>query len=800
LEGQREPCSPWEVEGDVHLRVSINGVRRARWDARLGFVKLPFLSVPLHSICPDGGVVSAVEVVVLRAGPVRYADVSGGQHANGDVASISTMDGGDTMAQFGESESAVDVPLQKHVLSSAGTTISAHALLPVGAALELAKGDLDGDRLWTLQDRTRDPEAFWTGLNDEQRISMQRQRDLFGRTSEEAGRGHHSLAGGQADESVVFRGSRNGVGNRSAGGQPFVQVRVCEPPGQDGRVGSMMRTFEAMLTVWRPAEDVLEMLKEKRRLRLHKVVVQGRRQRAHALLRMTLQRGGMIRDLGECKELLPRWEHAGKTIKDLQRPSREREDVEFTGIVVAIGSVHGSIVRAFLDGERDGHVCYHAIVCDGEGSLVRVRLHRAANEQSAWQPGGLVHVRDGVRVAWDHVLGGAIVRLFDYSEVSAVSPSASDTLRASLQWPEGWDLCDGGECLRGFARALRQRLVWMQGLSALPLSLSENPCGGIARVQEQGGSGKGGGLGQVRHVMGSVLWDSEWEVMMRDFRDREVEDRVFVFGDRWMQDVVGYDCGSSRAGWELTDGFDEGVTAPGENLAKARGKDEGRLVTCCWVSDGGTFCEALQVDELGLLAWLRTCAGCSQQGAELVRQLADGLGVGGVVGEDDADGARWDLVCGCIGAALWHMPPANGARTKLRRECGFMCSMLRWRSMDGRPGWSRVMMSEVVGRSGECCALLRQVGGVELWRRMGESTTLARHRDSLHVLGKVLSLVRTEVRCLRTGRPSLLANECFVDAIGAGQAERWRSGMLAPHASWRRGEHWRSVASACCQY
>ncbi|KAF0308105.1 Breast cancer type 2 susceptibility [Amphibalanus amphitrite] len=73
LTGQQEPCSPLEVSSETFLRFSTNSCRRARWDARLGYHSnpAPFASC-LSAVLPDGGSAARLDVAVARVYPMLY--------------------------------------------------------------------------------------------------------------------------------------------------------------------------------------------------------------------------------------------------------------------------------------------------------------------------------------------------------------------------------------------------------------------------------------------------------------------------------------------------------------------------------------------------------------------------------------------------------------------------------------------------------------------------------------------------------------------------------------------------------
>ncbi|XP_066287790.1 breast cancer type 2 susceptibility protein homolog [Branchiostoma lanceolatum] len=75
LVGSQDACSPLEAPANLLLKLSANATRRARWDAKLGYHSNPQpLPVSLGSLCADGGMVGCVDVLVLRSYPMQYME------------------------------------------------------------------------------------------------------------------------------------------------------------------------------------------------------------------------------------------------------------------------------------------------------------------------------------------------------------------------------------------------------------------------------------------------------------------------------------------------------------------------------------------------------------------------------------------------------------------------------------------------------------------------------------------------------------------------------------------------------
>lgn len=69
------PSAPLEKGSDTYLKISANSTRRARWDSKLGFYSKPLpFPIALASILPDGGVISHIRVHIIRVYPVTYME------------------------------------------------------------------------------------------------------------------------------------------------------------------------------------------------------------------------------------------------------------------------------------------------------------------------------------------------------------------------------------------------------------------------------------------------------------------------------------------------------------------------------------------------------------------------------------------------------------------------------------------------------------------------------------------------------------------------------------------------------
>jgi hypothetical protein len=63
-----------DVSNSVRLKISANSTKLAHWDEKLGFKRVrPYAK--LHSLCPDGGHIFAIDVIVLRKYPMIFREI-----------------------------------------------------------------------------------------------------------------------------------------------------------------------------------------------------------------------------------------------------------------------------------------------------------------------------------------------------------------------------------------------------------------------------------------------------------------------------------------------------------------------------------------------------------------------------------------------------------------------------------------------------------------------------------------------------------------------------------------------------
>lgn len=72
--GNDNPTPPLEVTASTMLKLSINGVRRAKWDDKLGFSRIALPSLRLSSLKPGGGNAPKIDAIILRVYPLTFSE------------------------------------------------------------------------------------------------------------------------------------------------------------------------------------------------------------------------------------------------------------------------------------------------------------------------------------------------------------------------------------------------------------------------------------------------------------------------------------------------------------------------------------------------------------------------------------------------------------------------------------------------------------------------------------------------------------------------------------------------------
>lgn len=255
MAGPKDGVEPLEIMDEVeyrpYLKLSMNSTRRAKWDAKLGFQKTQALTIPIKSLVLGGGVVSRLEVVVMRRYPLLYLESVKGPN---DTRPSRIL----TQAQEDEAErqhEAVCQVAMEKLSNDLASRDKRHSMpgIPGG-----------------LFKRCEDPEAYY------ERLGAEEQKDL-----DKWLENYESLQ--QANRMKMMEKEMSSNPNLTRSSRPFFRVRICSMSFREdedlgsGPIQSRSKAElienTAVLNIWEPSDEFVDVFKEGRHLVLYNVNV-----------------------------------------------------------------------------------------------------------------------------------------------------------------------------------------------------------------------------------------------------------------------------------------------------------------------------------------------------------------------------------------------------------------------------------------------------------------------------------------------------------------------------------------------
>ncbi|XDV32091.1 hypothetical protein PO909_002983 [Leuciscus waleckii] len=288
LVGSQEACSPLEAPESLMLKISANSTRRARWDTKLGYYRDPRpIRLQLSSLYPAGGVVSCVNIVVLRSYPTQWMEKkpSGVFMFRNDRAeerearkhSNSKQKSMDLVISKIQTQFEKEMEGNKKV-RRLRRTFSRHEI----EALQ------DGEELHEAMEQ--DP-AVETHVSERQMEAVSKYRRCLGERSqaELQERVHKAVMEAQEAE--------GGCPNRDV--TPVWKLSITDANDlQNDRV--------YMLNIWRPSRDLYGLLREGHSYRAyHLATSEGKKRSGIAHIQLTATKKTLFQDI----EVSPEWLH-----------------------------------------------------------------------------------------------------------------------------------------------------------------------------------------------------------------------------------------------------------------------------------------------------------------------------------------------------------------------------------------------------------------------------------------------------------------------------------------------------------
>ncbi|XP_043225533.1 breast cancer type 2 susceptibility protein-like [Amphibalanus amphitrite] len=254
LTGQQEPCSPLEVSSETFLRFSTNSCRRARWDARLGYHSnpAPFASC-LSAVLPDGGSAARLDVAVARVYPMLYYE----KEESGGVFRTARCERRRAAAAEAARESRMErlyAAVERQLGSQERPAGAGVVRRPVSRAT--VRQLSTGQQIYECVAAAADPGSVEALLTDQQKeLASEYQRH---RQEEHRGRVEAEFRARLQEEAQTLRPAA-----------PLLKVRLA---GKNNAPAS-----GAILTLWRPSDELQTFLAEGKSVSLLGVTANGKR-------------------------------------------------------------------------------------------------------------------------------------------------------------------------------------------------------------------------------------------------------------------------------------------------------------------------------------------------------------------------------------------------------------------------------------------------------------------------------------------------------------------------------------------
>uniref|UniRef100_A0A8C2F751 BRCA2 DNA repair associated n=1 Tax=Cyprinus carpio TaxID=7962 RepID=A0A8C2F751_CYPCA len=328
LVGSQEACPPLEAPESLMLKISANSTRRARWDTKLGYYRDPRpISFPLSSLFTAGGVVSCVNIVVLRSYPTQWME----KKPNGVF--------------IFRNDRAEDREARKH-------SISKHKSMDllISKIQTQFEKEMEGKKKSQGQRRTFSRHEI-EALQDGEELYEAMERDPAVETH---------LSASQMDAVSKYR--RCLEEKRQAELQERVQKAVMEAQEAEGGCPNrdvtpvwklsitdakdLQSNCVYTLNIWRPSQDLYGLLREGHRYRAyHLATSEGKKRSGIAHIQFTATKKTLFQDV----EVSPEWLHQHfrarecVSFKELQNPqfSSPCGEVDIVGCIVSIDGKQG---------------------------------------------------------------------------------------------------------------------------------------------------------------------------------------------------------------------------------------------------------------------------------------------------------------------------------------------------------------------------------------------------------------------------------------------------------------------------
>ncbi|XP_051962648.1 breast cancer type 2 susceptibility protein [Xyrauchen texanus] len=340
LTGSQEACPPLEAPDFLMLKISANSTRRARWDTKLGYCRDPRpFRLPLSSLYAAGGVVSCVDIVVLRSYPTQWME----KKPNGIF--------------IFRNDRAEDREARKHSNSKQKTM----ELIISKIQAQFDK-EMEGKKKSQGRRRTfnrHDIEALHDGedLNEAMECDPAVETHLSKRQMEAVSKYRQSLGEKRQEElQERVRKSMTETQETEGGCRDRDVTPVWKLSITDAKE-DLQSDYVYTLNIWRPSAELYSLLREGRRYRAyHLATSEGKKRSGIAHIQLTATKKTLFQDIEVSPEWLGLHFHARECIsfRELQNPqiSSPCGEVDIVGYIVSIVDRQGSSPVLYLVDEK----------------------------------------------------------------------------------------------------------------------------------------------------------------------------------------------------------------------------------------------------------------------------------------------------------------------------------------------------------------------------------------------------------------------------------------------------------------
>ncbi|XP_071950971.1 uncharacterized protein [Antedon mediterranea] len=256
LTGSQEACPPLEAPPTLKLKISANSTRRARYDTKLGFQRNPQpFTVLLSSLYGEGGMVGCLDVVVARAYPIMYME----RLAEGGFVFRSEKAERKAAADYSRNHQKKMEDIYYKISSKFEDASSENKGVKRKGICKLSIKEIStiqtGREIHEAMETAFDPNSIKMHLSSEQLESL----EAYNRRMMDK-----RQADMQAEMQKVIGQSNEKSSKRLV--TPLLKVRLV-----DYNLCERSLATNVMFTVWRPSEEVVNLLKEGHRLKVFNV-------------------------------------------------------------------------------------------------------------------------------------------------------------------------------------------------------------------------------------------------------------------------------------------------------------------------------------------------------------------------------------------------------------------------------------------------------------------------------------------------------------------------------------------------